>query len=474
MLRPAKFKHALCVYPYRRELNESGFFPPLGLEFIAAVVQKYAQSLDLIDLRKEAGRVTDFLRPQTDLVCFSVNWGRDQEVIQAEIRSTPADVLTVVGGRHATEDPQRWLTDFPNVDILVRGDGEEAMAEICRGVPLEQIAGISFRTGGQIVHNENRALGSLPDDLYPDRRLRRQEYYATITDVNSGVLIDSIAGSRGCPFNCKFCSFNLNPWGEKRHWVARSPESVVDELGTIQARLVGFTDDLFTHDMDRVERICDLLIERGIRKRYLVNARVEIAKRPDVLKKMERAGFSMLMVGIESAHDKTLRSMQKGFNTDKLRQYFKVLRNSNMLLHGYFILGCIGESKEDMLQIAPFAHELGVDTMALSRLRTGLHSALDDLVADSPGYHVADNGKVYSDECSVSDLRQLRRKIYGQFYTSGQIARIIAKGLKNDALSFMPNILPRAPQILAASISRVWQRSRRRARKRRARQAASS
>lgn len=474
MATPPKFKHALCVYPYRRELNESGFFPPLGLEFIAAVVQKYAESLDLIDLRKEAGVVTDFLRPQTDLVCFSVNWDRDQEFLHGEIRSTPPGILTIVGGRHATEDPQRWLTDFANVDIVVRGDGEEAMAEICQGAELEQIAGISFRKDGQIVHNENRMLGDLPDDLYPDRSLRRQDYYATIKEINCGVMVDSIATSRGCPFNCKFCSFNLNPWGEKRGWSARSPESVVDELGKIKARLVGFTDDLFTHDMDRVERICDLLIERRIRKRYMVNARVEIAKRPDVLKKMERAGFSMLMLGIESAHDKTLRSMQKGFNTDKLREHFKVLRDSNMFLHGYFILGCIGESLDDMRQIAPFAHELGVDTIALSRLRTGLHSALDGLVADSPGYHVAPNGKVFSDECSVSDLRHLRREIYGQFYTPGQIARIISKGVKNEALSFLPKILPHAPHLLASSISQVWKRSRRRARKRRARQAANS
>ncbi|GAF87114.1 unnamed protein product, partial [marine sediment metagenome] len=275
----AKFKHALCVYPYRRELNEAGFFPPMGLEFIAAAIQPYAESLDLIDLRKEPARMSNFLRPQTDLVCFSVNWDRDQDFLQAELRSAPAGALTVVGGRHATEDPQRWLAEFANVDIVVRGDGEEAMDEICRGVPLEQIAGVSFRKDGQIVHNANRTLGQLPDDLYPRRTMRRRKYYATVKGASSGVLVDGLATSRGCPFNCKFCSFNLNPWGEKRKWTARSPESVVDELAETEARLVGFSDDLFTHDMDRVERICELLIARGIRKRYFANARLEIANR---------------------------------------------------------------------------------------------------------------------------------------------------------------------------------------------------
>jgi radical SAM superfamily enzyme YgiQ (UPF0313 family) len=461
------YEHALCVYPYRRELNEAGFFPPLGLEFIASVLQPHTKAIDLIDLRKEKGEIGDFLRPETDLVCFSINWQRDLEFLYSQIRAVPSSTLTIVGGRHATEDPERWLTDFENVDIVVRGDGEEAIAEICQGAPLEQIEGISFRKNGQIIHNANRVLGELSDTFYPDRTLRRHKYYATVKGMDTGILVDGIATSRGCPFNCKFCSFSLNPWGEKRRWAARSPESVVDELGKMKARLVGFSDDLFTHDMDRVERICDLLIKRDIRKRYFINARLEIAKRPDVLKKMERAGFSMLMLGIESSHDKTLKSMQKGFNTDKIREYFEVLRHSKMFLHGYFILGCIGESRQDMLNIAPFAHELGVDTIALSTLRTGLHSALDDLVAESPGYHIAPNGKVYSDECSVSDLRHLRRKIYHQFYGPRQVMKIAVKGLQNDALSFLPDILPNMPRILGASVSHALKKSKRRREKRR-------
>ena len=465
------FQHALCVYPYRRELNEAGFFPPLGLEFIAAVVQRYARSVDLVDLRMVPGRTQSFLRPQTDLVCFSVNWDRDREFLEAEIRSVPPGILTVIGGRHSTEDPHQWLTNFSNVDAVIRGDGEEAMDELCRCVPLEQIAGLSFRRDGRIHHNPNRTLGQLRDDLHPDRRLRRQKYAFTIKGARSGIQVDSIAMSRGCPYRCTFCSFNRNPWGEMRRWTARSPESVVEELGQIEARIVGFVDDLFTHEMDRVERICDLIIARGIRKRYFVNARLEIARRPDVLRKMEQAGFSVLMLGVESAHDKTLRSMQKGFDVARIRKHFEVLRHSRMFLHGYFILGCIGESTCDMLQIAPFAHELGLDTIALSVLRSSPHSGLDELVANSPGYHVAPSGKIYSDHCSVEQLGELRRRIYRQFYTPAQIVRITGKGVRNDALNFLPDFLPHLPQIAAASINHAWRKARRRARKRRLRRA---
>ena len=441
------FRHVLCVYPYRRELNHAGFFPPLGLECIAAVVGPNTQALDIVDMRKEAGRTKDFVRPKTDMVCFSVNWDREAQFLREEIRSVEPGIFTVVGGRYATEDPERWLLDCPNVDVVVRGDGEEAMDEICRGLPREGITGISFRKAGRMVHNPNRKLDHISDDLYPDRRLRRYSYNVTFEDTNTGILIDSLSASRGCPFNCTFCSFNRNPWGEKRKWTARSPESVVAELAQIKAKVVAFTDDLFTFDMDRVEKICDLILARGIRKKYLINARLEIARRPDVLRKMERAGFALLMLGIESTQDKTLRSMRKGFDTARIREYFQGLRKTSMILHGYFILGNIGETVEQMLQIPSFAHELGLDTIALSTLRAHPYSGLDDLVANSPGYHIAPNGKIYSDHCSVQELKQLRRQLNREFFNAGQVLRLTRKGIRNGAVGFLPDFLLGVPKI---------------------------
>jgi radical SAM superfamily enzyme YgiQ (UPF0313 family) len=462
------FEHVLCVYPYRRELNQVGFMPPLGLEFIAAVVQPHARAIDVVDLRKEAGRTGDFLRPDTDLVCFSVNWDRDAAFLLDEIRSVPEGIFTVVGGRHATEDPERWLAVTPNVNAVVRGDGEEAMAELCEGVPLERIQGLSYRSGMGIVHNPNRKTGQVRDDLFPDRRLRRYPYEVTIQGVGTGLGVDTVSASRGCPFSCRFCSFSRNPWGEKRRWSGRSPESVVEELSQITAPLVCFTDDLFTLDMNRVERLCDLILARGIRKRYIVNARLEVARRPDVLRKMERAGFSMLMLGVESAHDRILESMGKGFGTEQIRKYFKVLRRSSMLLHSYFIVGNIGESVEDILKIASFSHELGTDTIALSALRVSPHSGLEDLVAQFPDYHIARNGRIYSDHCSVQDLRRLRRRIYREFYTPRQVVHSVCKVLQNGALAYLPGLLRQSPRIAW----RVVKDARRRAKRRRNRKRA--
>ena len=187
----------------------------------------------------------------------------------------------------------------------------------------------------------------------------------------------------------------------------------------MDADLVLFTDDILNHDMDRVSRLCDLIMERGIRKGYVANARIEISARMDVVRKMEKAGFVALLLGIESAQDRTLRSLAEGFDTAKIESCFGILRHTRMLLHGYFILGCIGETEEDMLAIAPFARRLGLDTVGLSALRTVPFDGLRQLVTDTPGYHISSEGFVYSDLISREQLRDIQRAIWRRFSRRG-------------------------------------------------------
>lgn len=448
-------RHVLCVYPYRQELKKFSFCPPLGLEHIGTVVEPYAQALEIIDLRKETKRTAAFLRPETDMVCFSVNWDREIDFLREEILSIPKEILTIIGGRHATNDPEQWFARCPNIKAVVRGDGEEVMEELCRGVPYEQVSGLSFRCGDDIRHNPARKLGNLKDHIYPNRNLRRYTYEIDINTMRTGLGFDSLSASRGCPYNCSFCSFNRNPWGEKRMWSSRAAESIVEELSQIKAPVVGFTDELFTYDMERVGRICDLIVARNIRKKYIINARLEIARYPDVLRKMEQAGFVFLMLGIESAHDKTLRKMQKGFDIALIRKYLKDLRNYAFILHGYFILGNIGESVEDMKQIVPFAHELGVDTLMLSMLRNNPHSGMDRLVSQYSGYHIAPSGKIYSDDCSIKELKRLRRKLYQKFYNKRQMLRILNKALRSGLFGTVTHPHFNAAQFVY-SLRKTW------------------
>jgi len=277
------------------------------------------------------------------------------------------------------------------------------------------------------VFNPPRANAPLDDELMPARDLRRQSYYLTSKGVSTGIKIDQIAGSRGCPFNCKFCNFAINPWGVKRCWAPRSPESIVREIEQIDADLVMFVDDVFTHQPDRVAEICDLLIARRIRKHYVVNARSEIAKRPDVIRKMEQAGFLALLIGIESTQDATLKSMGKGFTVEQIRQRFEVFRKSKMIINAYFIVGNIGETEEQMLSTASFARSIGVDLIHVSRLRNEPYSGLSELVEQTPGYHIDADGFVYSDGYSAQHIANLRKRIDWQFHTPLHAAGVVIK-----------------------------------------------
>jgi radical SAM superfamily enzyme YgiQ (UPF0313 family) len=425
-------------------------FPPLGLEYVAAALRPHAERIDLVSFRHErVPNSQSFLRPDTDLVCYSINWRKDLELIRDDINALPPGAMTIVGGRTATENPGYWLEACPNVDAVVCGDGEQAIVEIAEGRAWSEVAGLVRRgDDGLPVHNPPRANAPLDNDLMPARELRRQPYYLTSKGVSTGITIDEIAGSRGCPFHCKFCSFSMNPWGVKRSWTPRSPESIVREIEQIDADVILFVDDVFTHQPDRVAEICDRLIAKRIRKHYIVNARLEIAQRPDIIRKMEKAGFLAMLIGVESTQDATLKSMGKGFSVEQLRQWFEVLRRSKMIINAYFIVGNIGETEEQMLSTARFARSIGVDLIHVSRLRSEPYSGLRELVEQTPGYHIDAEGFIYSDAYSAQHIANLRKRIDRRFYSflhvSGvviKLARVLNWRVKARALLMLPIFL---------------------------------
>ncbi|MBN2061321.1 MAG: B12-binding domain-containing radical SAM protein [Deltaproteobacteria bacterium] len=432
-----KYKNVLCIYPYKQELKTVGFLPPIGLEYIASAIEDIVDTIKVIDLRFEKKPLLSFIDENTDLVLISCNWGVEEDFVKEVINRIPEKITVIVGGRYATENVEKLFQYIPRIDGIVRGDGEEITREIVLNGLLPDIDGLSFRSNSEIVHNRNKRLGPVQNDFYPNRKLRRYNYLVSLDEFRSDIQIDLVLGSKGCPHNCKFCDFKFNPLGEKRKWSVRTLESVVSEIKTIKADIIIFVDDIFTADMDWVERLCDLIISEGINKKYLINARLEVAKRPDVLKKMYKAGFMAFFLGIESAHDKTLASMNKGFTTAKVREYFKVLRRFNFIYHCYFIIGNIGESREEMVDIIRFSHELGVDTLGLSVLRATKYSPLKEMLRNYDNYHIEEgSGKIYSDILPVEELQQIRRYVNNSFFTIPVILRVLKKMIIHRLLTF--------------------------------------
>ena len=444
------YKKVVCIYPYYREVPIYEFFPPLGLEYIAAAIESEVGEVSVIDLRYEK-HFDEELRAAADLFLVSVNWHYELDSVCEVIRSLPAGTMTVVGGRFATENIEELFARCPNIDVIVRGDGEDTTRELVRTGSPANVAGLTWRDGGRVVHNPDRALTTISDTLYPNRAKRRYRYRISYRNIGLGYSFDSLLSSQGCPFNCKFCSFKTNTLGQKRDWSARTPESVMKELAEIDAKVVAFIDDNFFADIKRVNRICDLILEAKMKKIFLANARITIANHPDLLKKMHRAGFRLLMIGLESAQDKSLKLLNKGFKTEDVKKAFAVLRRANILTNGYFIVGLFGESEEEMLEIAPYAREIGVDLISPNRLRYEKYSGLAKLLEGNDEYYIGSGNRIYSKRYGPEEINRIVKRISKEFFDARQVWAIVGKGLRIGfpGWRFYGHLIVALPRVLA-------------------------
>jgi anaerobic magnesium-protoporphyrin IX monomethyl ester cyclase len=441
--RMIRYKHVLALNPYFAHTTAiMHLFPPTGLEYIAASMKDLVGKVTLLDLRYEKAyqnptTLSTFIRRDVDLVCISIGWHTQFDRICDFVAQLPDEVPIIVGGYEATLEVEQLFQRCANIDMVVRGEGEEIIKQIVRGVPYEEIRGLSFRRNGQIVHNENQILPDLAHIAYPDRSLRRHDYYWLQGGYRlTRQTFDTVLTTRGCPFKCKFCTFSLNPLGQKREYTERPIESVIEELKSITADIVLFSDDNLFTNLQHSEQLCDLIIENGIKKIFVVQARVDIAKHRRILDKAQQAGFKIFLMGIESPHDRILGQLQKGITQQVIRDAMAVLTQYDFLLHGYFIYGNVGETEEEMLYIAKFAREIGLDTISFQKLRIEKFSPLKEVVENTPGYYYERiGGPVYSDRYGPAELKRIRNRIRREFYTPRQLLRIVAKARRIGLVS---------------------------------------
>ncbi len=464
------YRHAICIHPYFRDSHAGSLglavFPPIGLEYIIAALRPHVDELTFVDLRlpgplRDVGKLRDFISQNCDLICISINWEYHFREVCELVSQLPHHITTVVGGQQATDCVEEIFEMCPNVDIIARGEGEDTMAEIATGSELSEILGISYRRDGQLFHNTNRALGEIEKYRFPDRSVRSQDYSLNMGGFAlKGEEFDMILTSRGCPYNCKFCTFNLNPWTQKRRYSTRSIETVMTELEQVKAGMVLIADENFFVNPNRAKKICETIVDRGIKKRFFVQARIEIFERPDVLEAAVKAGIKVMLLGIESPTDRILEQLNKGFDTQKVRQAFEVFRQFPLYYHGYFIYGNIGETDEEMLKIPGFAKELGLDSITYQKLRVDKYSPLRELVESDHRYYIGDDRIVYRHGVGRPGLKKISREITRKFYTPDQLFSIAKKlfAIKLFTRSNVPALVSSIPAVLTDMAGREFRK----------------
>ncbi len=353
-----------------------------------------------------------------------------------ECRRTAPEAVTILGGPHVTFTAEETLRDVPEVDIVVRGEGEETVRELLpaleAGRSLEEIRGLTFRHNGGIRNTEDRPFLSNLDLLpLPDRALFPiSRYLAMRVPV-------SVLSSRGCPMDCSFC-VGYRMTGRRGRF--RNPLRVVDEIES--AHRLGFEevcvdDDLFTRSRRHVFAICDEMIRRGLKMNMYIFARVDTVD-PPLLGKLKDAGCRMICFGLESGNQAILDRAHKRTTLEKARHAVELCKEAGISPLGSFILGLPGETRETMEETSAFAQSLGIPY--------GFH-----LLAPFPGTKIRERSSEYGIEILSDDW-----SLYDADHAVTQTPGISAAEIQAFAGSFFRGLGLKIEEMKRETLSGVY------------------
>jgi anaerobic magnesium-protoporphyrin IX monomethyl ester cyclase len=338
--------------PYHSGVVESaGVWLPLNLVYLAgharaagADVRLY-DAMSLFHTHEDIAREIERFEPDVVATGAITAMEPDCRELCATAKRWNPRVVTVMGNVHPTFCWEEILRDA-NVDLVVRGEGEHAMAEIVRAVAAgggerewARIDGLSYRRGGVPVSNAPRRLVHDLDALVPAWDLVEWPLYFYRPSPEGRLAIASSA--RGCGHACSFCS-QQKFWG--RSWRGREPARFVEELELLRdrhgVRVVMLSDETPTASRPRWERVLDLLVERRVGMELLMETRVDdIIRDEDILGKYVEAGISHVYVGVESTSQTTLDLYQKDIQVNESKRAIDLINAHGMVSETSFVLG---------------------------------------------------------------------------------------------------------------------------------------
>lgn len=419
--------------------------PNLGIASIAGNLDEDVEvaTVDLVLKKKNFRRyvhkfVTSFRPELVGLSCMTFQYTTAAKLAK-QIKEADSSIKIAIGGYHPTltyheiaaSDAAQYL------DFIVRGEGEATFRELVRELEgkhdFKKIAGLSYKSvKGKFVHNK-------PRELLPPEQIKLPNRKDRLLKTHNMFLLpaDSIETSRGCVFSCNFCSI-LHMYGKM--YREFTPERVTEDIAVAKeggAKILMVTDDNLTLYPKRLIKLCDAIIKAGHNDiQYYTQAGVDgIAYSPEVARKMARAGFDGVFLGIENVSKRNLKFYDKGRILKKIRKAVKYLHDNDMIIAGGFVLGTPDDREIDFWENYEFSKELEVDYPVFQILtpypKTKIREDLAEMglitnYEDIRRYN-GTLANVRTKHLSESEVRVLQQMMYNKYYHDQNYLKVTKK-----------------------------------------------
>jgi radical SAM superfamily enzyme YgiQ (UPF0313 family) len=384
-------KVAIIAPPYPLEEAPA---PPLGVTYVAAAFERAGAEVRVFDYivsrytEEKLKAQLDAFRPDAvGSTSVTLNFPAAARILCAVKEHNP-EIVTMMGGPHVSFDAPGTLTTYPGIDLVVRGEGEETVAELTPALrdrkKWRDIPGLSFRENGAVTETGTRPFIPDLDELpLPARHLLPLSRYRAL-----GFPV-SIITSRGCPYSCIFCQGRRMVGKKIRQ---RTASRVVDEIEHVLSYgidRINVADDLFVSNKRKVRDVCEEIRRRGLTFTWSAFARVNTVD-PETLALMRENGCDSVSYGVESGNQEMLDRIRKGITLEQVRKAVKMCTDAGMICHASFIAGLPGETPDTLRETEAFAQTLGA--------MYGYH-----ILAPFPGTTVREEVASYDLEILTSD-----------------------------------------------------------------------
>jgi len=347
---------------------------PIWLSYATGVLEQAGFDVKLLDAPAEGLNYEEVsnhakkFKPDLIVVDTSTPSITNDIKVADNLKKDVGSFVTLVG-THVSALPKKTLKSSRRIDAVVRGEYDYTLRNLAKtlekGGKLKSVLGLSYRKGKKIIHNPDRPfienLDELPfvSSVYKKHLNIKNYFYSS---ANHPMVM--IFTGRGCPFRCFFCNWPQVFLG--RRYRLRSPENVVAEFEYIlenlpEVREIGIEDDTLTADLERARKICRLLIEKGIAKKIKWWANVRVNLDLKTMKLMKQAGCRLIIPGYESGVQEILNKTHKDITIEQSLKFAKNAKKAGLLVHGCFIIGLPGETKETVKKTVEFAKKLDPD-----------------------------------------------------------------------------------------------------------------